>query len=214
MSLSSRSMRLPCCGNFVHKRSQQRWEMEGQNANCGMCRRLLNTTVARGQQQTVQVTLPTEMIDHQAISNEVMTMSRDQIIARLRALLDSPALEEQLMMVRIYYFLFHATLCKKNNPLFHLFQTNWYDLQLLLRVNYVVKKMNLQQQMDTRDFLQSLPLEEFMQMVVPRELKFASYNSRLLLQRIILAAFKKDFLFFHSSCTTKEFSVCLDFTRC
>ena len=49
--------------------------------------------------------------------------------------------------------------------------------------------MNLQHQMDTRDFLQSLPLEEFMQMVVPRELKFVSYDSRLLLQRIILAAF-------------------------
>ena len=77
----------------------------------------------------------------------------------------------------------------KNNPLFHLFQTNWYDLQLLLRINHVVKNMNLQQQMDTRDFLQSLPLEEFMQMVVPRELKFVSYDSRLLLQRIILAAF-------------------------
>lgn len=163
--------------------------MEGQNANCGMCRRPLTTAVARGQQQTVQVTLPTEMIDHQAISNEVMTMSRDQIIARLRALLDSPALEEQLMMVRIYYFLFSCHPLQKNNPLFHLFQTNWYDLQLLLRINHVVKNMNLQHQMDTRDFLQSLPLEEFMQMVVPRELKFVSYDSRLLLQRIILAAF-------------------------
>ena len=181
-------MRLPCCGNFVHKRCQQRWEMEGQNANCGMCRRPLNTAVARGQQQTVQVTLPTEMIDHQAISNEVMAMSRDQIIARLRALLDSPALEEQLMMVRIYYF-YQCENEQKIIPLFHLFQTNWYDLQFLLRVNYVVKKMNLQQQMDTRDFLQSLPLEEFMQMVVPRELTFTSYDSRLLLKRIILAAF-------------------------
>ena len=121
-NLSSRSRRLSCCGNFVHKRCQQRWEMEGQNANCGMCRRPLTTAVARGQQQTVQVTLPTEMIDHQAISNEVMTMSRDQIIARLRALLDSPALEEQLMMVRIYYFLFHVTLCKKIIPFFIYFR--------------------------------------------------------------------------------------------
>ena len=121
-NLSSRSRRLSCCGNFVHKRCQQRWEMEGQNANCGMCRRPLNTAVARGQQQTVQVTLPTEMIDHQAISNEVMAMSRDQIIARLRALLDSPALEQQLMMVRIYYFLFHVTLCKKIIPFFIYFR--------------------------------------------------------------------------------------------
>lgn len=86
-------------------------------------------------------------------------------------------------------FSFSCHPLQKNNPLFHLFQTNWYDLQLLLRINHVVKNMNLQQQMDTRDFLQSLPLEEFMQMVVPRELKFVSYDSRLLLQRIILAAF-------------------------
>ena len=101
------TIQLACCKNFVHQRCQARWQAEGRN--CGMCRGSLTTDVVlnAGESNPIQsedIDIPTDSLNFDEITHEVLTMSREQVIARLRELLQSEELEEQLQRVSIFFF--------------------------------------------------------------------------------------------------------------
>jgi hypothetical protein len=54
---------------------------------------------------TQEMDLPTESVDFNEITQEVLAMSREQVVTRLRELLNSPELEAQLQRVSTPFFL-------------------------------------------------------------------------------------------------------------
>lgn len=101
-----RSVLLPCCCQMVHKLCQSRWEEN--NSTCGLCRTLLpgrspntlgvsDVEVDKARNEIIH---NGPDVDTDRIGREVLQMTREEVISRLRTLIDSPALEEQLERVR------------------------------------------------------------------------------------------------------------------
>ncbi|KAJ7386117.1 hypothetical protein OS493_012461 [Desmophyllum pertusum] len=116
------AIRLPCCHNFLHRRCQTRWELT--QATCRLCRQALPRPpvvppqnegifyrIGEGDQPTGHVPPPRQVaIDayHQGldaldfqdnqhrIQQNVLGMTREAVIARLRVLLVNNELEEHL----------------------------------------------------------------------------------------------------------------------
>ena len=121
------TIRLPCCTNFVHRRCQARWEVS--HSTCGLCRQALPVHEPPTQQHAVDgfyrigvneqpipgVPQPRPVaidgyhriginaLDFQdnqrRIQQNVLAMSREDVIARLRTLLNNNELEEHLQQV-------------------------------------------------------------------------------------------------------------------
>ena len=100
------SVLLPCCCQMVHKLCQSRWEEN--NSTCGLCRTLLpgrspntlgvsDVEVDKARNEIIH---NGPDVDTDRIAREVLQMTREEVISRLCALIDSPALEEQLERVR------------------------------------------------------------------------------------------------------------------
>lgn len=73
-----------------------------------MCRRQLPNIPERREEQPnglVQVPIPNDALNYEEITNNVMAMSRTEVIERLRNLLESPDLETQLQQVRRRYII-------------------------------------------------------------------------------------------------------------
>lgn len=111
-----RSVQLPCCKQYVHRYCQVRWE--NHHNTCGLCRASLSgcddrspapsqtNWSAEDDDEAAAEAARTEIInnrprvDTDRIANDVLSMTRDGVIARLRELIDSPTLEQQLERVR------------------------------------------------------------------------------------------------------------------
>ena len=125
-----RSVQLPCCRQYVHRRCQMRWERH--HNTCGLrCEPLSgcnNTSPAPSQtnwssddDDSAAEAARTEIINHRSnvdtkrIANDVLNMTREEVILGLRELMDSPTLENQLERVREdefiirYYFIYSDT---------------------------------------------------------------------------------------------------------
>ena len=130
----SNTIRLPCCNNFLHRRCQARWEVA--HTTCGLCHQTLPQPppplpienraifyrIGDGDQRVDHVPPPRQIaidgnhrigidaIDFQAnqrrIQQNVLGMTREAIIARLRTLLSNNELEEHLQQVSMIFFLF------------------------------------------------------------------------------------------------------------
>jgi hypothetical protein len=71
-----------------------------------MCRASLERREYDGVNEAAQeMDLPTESVDFNEITQEVLAMSREQVVTRLRELLNSPELEGQLQRVSTPFFL-------------------------------------------------------------------------------------------------------------
>ena len=122
-----RSVQLPCCRQYVHRLCQMRWER--QHNTCGLCREPLSgcndTSPAASQTNwssddeadAAAAAARTKIINNRStveterIAHDVLSMTREEVIQRLRELIDSPKLEQQLERVRenefvIRYYLF------------------------------------------------------------------------------------------------------------
>ena len=106
-----RSVLLPCCRQYVHRRCQGRWE-ERRNT-CGLCRAMLlqredyEAATERNDEAEAEAELARQeiiqhrpQIDTDRIARDVLNMTREEVITRLRTLIDSPTLEQQLERIR------------------------------------------------------------------------------------------------------------------
>ena len=129
----SNAIRLPCCNNILHRRCQARWEIS--HSTCWLCRHALPQTpapplrhdgifyrIGEGDQPLPHVPPPRQVaidahhqqaginaIDFQdnqrRIQQNVLGMTREEVIARLRTLLNSNELEEHLQQVSMIFSL-------------------------------------------------------------------------------------------------------------
>ena len=119
---SERSVQLPCCRQYLHRRCQIRWERH--HNTCGLCREPLSgwsSVVDDVDAAAAALTARTEIFNHRSnvdmerIANDVLNMTREEVIRRLRELIDSPALESQLERVKedefiiLYHFIYSDT---------------------------------------------------------------------------------------------------------
>lgn len=106
------SVQLPCCRQYVHRHCQLGWE-EYHNT-CGLCRASLSgcndTSPAPSQTNwssdddadaaaapaKAEILTNRPHVDTDRIANDVLNMTREEVIARLREPIDSPTLEQQL----------------------------------------------------------------------------------------------------------------------
>ena len=113
-----RSVQLHCCKQYLHRRCQIQWER--YHNTCGLCREPLsgcNDTPPASSQTNwtsddddeaaaeaarMEIIQQRSDVDTERIANEVLNMTREEVIRRLRELIDSPALESQLERVREY----------------------------------------------------------------------------------------------------------------
>ncbi len=102
--------RLPCCGKFVHIECQIRWEISSQHVKCGHCRQNCIEFQVRYPQIAQRVTRenearrarqPQSALTDRPYSPPQNNMSREEIIQRLRALLQTDDLEANLQAVII-----------------------------------------------------------------------------------------------------------------
>ena len=110
-----RSVQLPCCKQYLHRRCQIQWER--YHNTCGLCREPLsgcNDTPPTSSQTNwtsdddeaaaeaarMEIIQQRSDVDTERIANDVLNMTREEVIRRLRELIDSPALESQLERVR------------------------------------------------------------------------------------------------------------------
>ena len=111
-----RSVQLPCCKQYLHRRCQIWWER--YHNTCGLCREPLsgcNDTPQASSQTNwtsddddeaaaeaarMEIIQQRSDVDTERIANDVLNMTREEVIRRLRELIDSPALESQLERVR------------------------------------------------------------------------------------------------------------------
>ena len=100
------TVHLPCCKQFVHRRCQKQWETTRNT--CGLCRTLLpgldgvppnQRAPDAGVDFPMEDELPPPAIDTDRIANEVLNLTREEVLERLRGLLNAPELEEQLQRV-------------------------------------------------------------------------------------------------------------------
>ena len=116
-----RSVQLPCCKQYLHRRCQIQWEK--YHNTCGLCREPLswcNDTppatsqtnwssddeeAAAAEAARMEIIQHRHDVDTDRIANEVLEMNREEVIRRLRELIDSPALESQLERVRDYDYI-------------------------------------------------------------------------------------------------------------
>ena len=102
-----RSVLLPCCHHYVHRRCQSRWKQS--HNTCGLCRAILlerddyeAATERNDEAELARQEIPQNRphIDTDQIARDVPNMKREEVITRLRTLIDSPTLEQQLERVR------------------------------------------------------------------------------------------------------------------
>ena len=115
-----RSVQLPCCKQYLHRRCQIQWEK--YHNTCGLCREPLsgcNDTPPASSQTNwssddeeaaaeaarMKIIQQRSDVDTERIANEVLNMTREEVIRRLRELIDSPALREREYVHR-YHFLY------------------------------------------------------------------------------------------------------------
>lgn len=101
---------------YVHRNCQVRWERH--HNTCGLCREVLSGCNDRPP-TPIQTNRPADddddaaanaarteilnnrpRLDTDRIANDVLNMTQDEVIARLRELIDSPSLEQELERVR------------------------------------------------------------------------------------------------------------------
>ena len=111
-----RSVQIPCCRQYVHRCCQMRWERH--HNTCGLCREPLSgcnntspapsqtnwsfdddnaaaATAAAAEAARTQIINHRSNVDTERIANDVLNMTREEVIQRLRELIDSPTLENQ-----------------------------------------------------------------------------------------------------------------------
>ena len=112
-----RSVQLPCCRQYVHRCCQMRWERH--HNTCGLCREPLsgcndtspapsqtnwsfddNNAAAAAEAARTEIINHRSNVDTERIANDVLNMTREEVIQRLRELIDSPTLENQWERVR------------------------------------------------------------------------------------------------------------------
>ena len=113
-----RSVQLHCCKQYLHRRCQIQWER--YHNTCGLCREPLsgcNDTPPTSSQTNwtsdddddddaaaeaarMEIIHQRSDVDTERIANDVLNMTREEVIRRLRELIDSPALESQLERLR------------------------------------------------------------------------------------------------------------------
>ena len=132
------TIQLSCCRNFVHKRCQERWLSQNANPTCGMCRASLERREYDGVNEAAQeMDLPTESVDFNEITQEVLAMSREQVVTRLRELLNSPELEAQLQRVSTPFFLKKLVTLQNHFKIFFQMQTT--EIQALYGFRRIIE---------------------------------------------------------------------------
>ena len=86
-----RSVQLPCCKQYLHRRCQIQWEK--YHNTCGLCREPLsgcNDEEAAAEAARMEIIQQRSDVDTERIANEVLNMTREEVIRRLRELIDWP----------------------------------------------------------------------------------------------------------------------------
>ena len=117
-----RSVLLPCCHHYVHRRCQSRWKQS--HNTCGLCRAILlerddykAATERNDKAELARQEIPQNRphIDTDQIARDVPNMTREEVITRLRNLIDSPTLEQQLERVRDHISHFSCFLIERTS---------------------------------------------------------------------------------------------------
>lgn len=143
-----RRVQLPCCKQYAHRRCQLRWEEH--HKTCGLCRAPLNgcndVTPVSAQNNHSDNDENAELarqeiirnrpnVDTDRIARDVLNMTREEVITRLRTLIDSPTLEEQLERVRDLIPHFSSFLVRSAVQ-------NMDDLDVYIRTFILVQRLN------------------------------------------------------------------------